>query len=70
MALILVGDEAANAVRRNPPTDKELVRMLNGLDEDTMPTTEQARWLAAFVLTARGHILNRAPKGKNGKEAS
>lgn len=62
MSLVLVTDEAANAIKRKPPTDKDLIKMLNGYEENSLPSSEQVRWLAAFVLTARGHVLNRAPR--------
>lgn len=69
MAIILVTEEASKAFRRIPPTDKQLIRILNGYEMNTMPTTEQARWLAAYVLVSRGYILNKAPKEKGKKKS-
>ncbi len=67
MAIILVVDEAVNAMKRKEPSDSRLIKIMNGYDEKTtMPTSEEARWLAAFVLKSRGHIFNRAPKTAKG----
>ncbi len=64
MALILVTDEAANAIRRKALTDKRLIQILNSNEEKHMPDSWEARWLAAFVLAAGGHRFNMAPKEK------
>lgn len=64
MSIILVTDEAANALMRKAPTNNRLIKLMNGYDESTMPTSEESRWLAALALQGRGHIFNRAPKEK------
>ena len=52
---ITVSDEARLAIRRKPPTDRELVKWLNSNDEIDMPTSEQARAIAYALLAQRGY---------------
>lgn len=49
--------EAKSALRRKPIKLERLVSMLNDTDENTMPTSEEARQLVAEVLTRRGYKL-------------
>jgi hypothetical protein len=46
--------EAKSILRRKPITNIQLLKMLNGIDEDDMPDSAQVRMLALECLEGRG----------------
>ena len=50
---IVLTEEAKAAIKRKAPSDKRLVEILLDNHMDTMPTPEEARWLAKQELVKR-----------------
>lgn len=46
--------EAKSALRHHGPNTAQLIKMLNGNDEEDMPSSRHVRWMAAYLLVGRG----------------
>jgi hypothetical protein len=46
--------EAKAAIRHHGPNTAQLIKMLNGNDEEDMPSSRHVRWMAAQLLVQRG----------------
>jgi hypothetical protein len=59
---ITLTDEAKSACRRKPISSKRLTKILQSNYYNDMPTSEEARWLAARELNRRGFEFENLPK--------
>lgn len=57
MTTIKLSDEAKKAIKSKGPSDKRLTRILNEISESTMPSSREARWMAAQILGNYGYKL-------------
>lgn len=46
--------EAKAALRHKGPSTAQLVKMVNGSDETSMPSSRHVRWMAAQIIIQRG----------------
>jgi hypothetical protein len=55
--IIKLSTEASKAVKRNGPSDKKLREILNGSLVSKAATSQEQRWMAAYILRDQGYIL-------------
>jgi hypothetical protein len=55
--IIKLSAEASKAIKRNGPSDKKLREILNGSLVSRAATSQEQRWMAAYILRDQGYIL-------------